>query len=79
MGDQSHARKTENTLILDIKTVSLHPNYDLKTGTCGILDSTLFDNSNGRGFVGRPSIVGMFDLYYVQLIRPKNLVKQNII
>jgi hypothetical protein len=31
LGDQSHARKTENTLILDIKTVSLHPNYDLKT------------------------------------------------
>jgi hypothetical protein len=31
LGDQNHARKTENTLILDIQTVSLHPNYDLKT------------------------------------------------
>jgi hypothetical protein len=31
LGDQNHARKTENTLILDIKAVSLHPNYDLKT------------------------------------------------
>jgi hypothetical protein len=31
LGDQSHARKTENTLILDIKAVSLHPDYDLKT------------------------------------------------
>jgi hypothetical protein len=31
LGDQNHATKTENTLILGIQAVSLHPKYDLKT------------------------------------------------
>ena len=30
-GNQTKSQKTENTLILDIQRVFLHPNYDRKT------------------------------------------------
>jgi hypothetical protein len=49
LGDQSHARKTENTLILDIQAVFLHPNYDLKTAYFDIAivetDAVTFTNN----------------------------------
>jgi hypothetical protein len=48
----------------------------------GMFDSTLFDNSNWRKVVRRPSKVGMFNQDLVWLIQLKDLNKkseQNII
>jgi hypothetical protein len=42
-----------------------------------MFDWTLFDNSNQTTFVPQLQKVGMFNLDLVQLIRPKNQVKQN--
>ncbi len=44
--------------------------------TCGMFDSTYFDNSNRRPFVRQPSKLGMDDSDYVRLIVEHNIVRK---